>query len=338
MDIQAEPLDSLSISLSMKNRSRSYNKFVFPIYQNIENVFEQAALSSGVSSANVKSIGIYLELCDCETPTPPYIGQVSRIDGSVGAGVKLKWFVNKDTEERTIQAMLSKPLLAILLGVFKTFDIDEKPFLKSLAGFTGWTEIVETVSSTDVSRYASAASSSPISMDEDGFWRIIEESKLHSSSNQQQEERMIVELSKLTAEDVREFAAIFETKMLQLYRHDLWAVAYIINHGCSDDGFTEFRAWLICRGRGFYSQSIDRPEFVGDQVPVESTTIDAGDSLSTCHSFDLVASSVYEKKTGYDMYLDRSRLLAEPNGDSWDEDELSTLFPSLCQKFKFNGV
>lgn len=159
-------------------------------------------------------------------------------------------------------------------------------------------------------------------MDEKVFWRIIEESKLHSSSNQQQEERMIVELSKLAAEDVREFAVIFQTKMLELYRNDLWAIAYIINHGCSNDGFTEFRAWLICQGREFYGQTINRPEFVGEQVPAEASTIDADDSLSTCHSFDLIASSVYEEKTGYDMYMDWSKHRNEPKGEAQGKDRV----------------
>lgn len=149
---------------------------------------------------------------------------------------------------------------------------------------------------------------------------------------------MLVELSKLAAEDVREFAAIFETKMLELYRYDLWAIGYIINHGCSDDGFTEFRAWVICQGREFFRQAINRPEFVGKQVPASAAVFDADESLSTCHSFDLVASSVYEEKTGYDMYLDWSKLRGEPQGDSWDEDELPALYPSLCEKFNLSGV
>lgn len=53
--------------------------------------------------------------------------------------------MNPDAEEQTIQTMMGKPLLAVLLAVFQMFDIAEGPFLKSVAGFAGWTEIVEAV-------------------------------------------------------------------------------------------------------------------------------------------------------------------------------------------------
>src|SRR5690242_19263203 len=33
------------------------------------------------------------------------------------------------------------------------------------------------------------------------------------------------------------------------YRADLWAVAYTVNGGASDDGFDYFRGWLIAQGR-----------------------------------------------------------------------------------------
>lgn len=33
-----------------------------------------------------------------------------------------------------------------------------------------------------------------------------------------------------------------------LYRRDLWAAAYIIGGGCSDDSFIDFRAGLIAQG------------------------------------------------------------------------------------------
>lgn len=32
---------------------------------------------------------------------------------------------------------------------------------------------------------------------------------------------------------------------MEAYRRDLWAAAYHANGGCSDDGFIDFRIWLI---------------------------------------------------------------------------------------------
>ena len=45
--------------------------------------------------------------------------------------------------------------------------------------------------------------------------------------------------------DIIEFAKIFNTLYANSYQSNLWAVAYIINGGCSDDGFDYFRGWLI---------------------------------------------------------------------------------------------
>src|SRR5205823_6840092 len=41
----------------------------------------------------------------------------------------------------------------------------------------------------------------------------------------------------------------------RLYRHDMWAGAYLIGGGCSDDGFISFRARLIAQGRDWYKKA-----------------------------------------------------------------------------------
>lgn len=42
---------------------------------------------------------------------------------------------------------------------------------------------------------------------------------------------------------------------MPLYRYDLWAAAYLIGGGCSDDSFTDFRAGLIGQGCDWYEQA-----------------------------------------------------------------------------------
>jgi hypothetical protein len=39
-------------------------------------------------------------------------------------------------------------------------------------------------------------------------------------------------------------------------RSSLWAAAYVINGGCSDDGFDYFRAWLMLQGQGTFGQAV----------------------------------------------------------------------------------
>ena len=40
---------------------------------------------------------------------------------------------------------------------------------------------------------------------------------------------------------------------------DVWAAAYLIGGGCSDDSFIDFRARLISQGRGWYQKAADSP-------------------------------------------------------------------------------
>ncbi len=319
----------LSISIWGKNNSGSPNKFTFPVRSRIEEEFAKAALSSSTQSQTVKYIEISLHLSERTSPNPPYIGKVSRINNSVGVGIELTWLVDKNIDESRVQMMLGKPLLGLLLGVFETFDIPYGPFLKSLSTNPGWSEIIDSLPSSEPEDYANFASLTLVSMDEEACWELIEKSKQFSSSNKQQEELLIAELSKLDAEDVREFASFFHCKMVELYRWDLWAIGYIINGGCSDDGFTEFRAWLICQGREFYHQAIIRPEFIGEQVPAEAI-----ETCDTLYGFDLAAGPVYEEKTGYEMNNLYPREPRDPVGDRWDEDELPSIYPSLCRKFQ----
>ena len=43
-------------------------------------------------------------------------------------------------------------------------------------------------------------------------------------------------------------ASAFFRELAEAYRHDLWAMGYIVNGGCSDDGFCYFCCWLIGNG------------------------------------------------------------------------------------------
>ncbi len=43
-------------------------------------------------------------------------------------------------------------------------------------------------------------------------------------------------------------------------RWDVWAAAYLIAGGCSDDSFTDFRAGLIAQGRDWYQKAAASPD------------------------------------------------------------------------------
>jgi Protein of unknown function (DUF4240) len=48
------------------------------------------------------------------------------------------------------------------------------------------------------------------------------------------------------------------------YDWGLWGAAYVIDGGCSDDGFDYFRAYLISRGRAVFEAAMADPDSLAD--------------------------------------------------------------------------
>ena len=79
----------------------------------------------------------------------------------------------------------------------------------------------------------------------EGFWTIIKDAG-DGSDAWSQAEQIQETLQNKSPEEVVQFGTHLDTLMAQSYSWNLWGAAYLINGGCSDDGFDYFRAWLIC--------------------------------------------------------------------------------------------
>jgi hypothetical protein len=106
-----------------------------------------------------------------------------------------------------------------------------------------------------------------IKMDQTIFWSLIEQTKCVNTINpDQQSELLIQELVKLPEDDIIAFDLIFSEFNHMAYNWNLWAAAYIINCGCSDDSFTDFRAWLIGQGKLTFDRALQDPQILFDVV------------------------------------------------------------------------
>src|SRR5437763_655284 len=109
-------------------------------------------------------------------------------------------------------------------------------------------------------------------MTSERFWEVIAASRAGGSSSDdpeaardEQAERLRELLAGMPAEEVQAFADHFAARMDEAYsqpREGLWAVAFDIAGGCSDDTFDDFRAWLISMGREVYKAAVRDPETV----------------------------------------------------------------------------
>lgn len=154
------------------------------------------------------------------------------------------------------------------------------------------------------------------------FWALIHAS-LDSPSLKKQALYLQKELRQLPQKDLVEVENIFNKLDNQAYTWNLWAAAYTIHRGCSDDSFTDFRAWLITRG-----------QFVFEQALQSSDSLSALGKKALAHSKDgeyflYLPSTIYEE--GYegqiekDPHLKSFKIKTTPSGKEWPEGDASAL-------------
>lgn len=81
----------------------------------------------------------------------------------------------------------------------------------------------------------------------------------------------------------------FDRAFAAAYQWLLWAAAYIIEGGCSDDGFMDFRYGLISRGRSVFERALADPDSLADVAD------DTTDGFIPNEDFGYVAQRVYQK-------------------------------------------
>jgi hypothetical protein len=103
----------------------------------------------------------------------------------------------------------------------------------------------------------------------------------------------------------------------------------VIDDGCSDDCFRDFRAYLISLGRGPYEAALKNPDSLAPVVQDAET----GD----WENADDVAPDAYQDATGEDIPSGDSDLSGRPRGREWDDeqqDELVSRYPALAARFR----
>jgi hypothetical protein len=166
-----------------------------------------------------------------------------------------------------------------------------------------------------------------ITLDETDFWTFIEESKAESVGDiERQVQLLINRVSALSIPDIFAFDDLFHRFHRQAYQWNLWAAAYIIGGGCSDDGFTDFRAGLITLGKQVYDDALRDPEILADILPA--------DEELRVERMNYAAKYAYKNKTGEEMPIFYGlHKYSEPTGEPWNESEIYKQYPKLTAKF-----
>jgi hypothetical protein len=131
---------------------------------------------------------------------------------------------------------------------------------------------------------------------------------------------LVDQLARLPPEDIVAFDLRFDELTSAVYNVDLWGAAYLINGGCSDDGFYYFRCWLVGMGKKVYEAALANPDSLADIV-------DPGRDDYEAEIYS-VPVEAWRQSTGRDdeeFYAERERLSPRSpvklKGRRWDYDD-----------------
>lgn len=133
-------------------------------------------------------------------------------------------------------------------------------------------------------------------VNKDTFWTLIDQARGRCGQDLDAAETWLVEqLAAMGPEQAQSFHNIMQGYRDLAYQYGLWSAASILCDGCTDDGFLDFRAWLIYQGKSAYLAALRDPDSLAD-VPAYG-----GCCFET---LSYVGYYAYEKLTGRDVYQD----------------------------------
>ena len=157
------------------------------------------------------------------------------------------------------------------------------------------------------------------------FWKIIEQAKKDSSNWKSRPEKLKIILMNHSPKDIIRFNKDYHNKLIQAYCWDLWGAAYLINDGCSDDGFYYWRSFLISEGKSVYEAALDDPDSLAELDDIKYAELE-----EYCYSID----KAYKELTSNEIPEEENIAYPnEPAGDKWDEKNLNFMFPRLAEKY-----
>jgi hypothetical protein len=177
---------------------------------------------------------------------------------------------------------------------------------------------------------APQAQAAPVAPSEAAFWQLIAETRSAAGNDTGRQSELLKErLTRLSPQAIIEFARIRHRLDQGAYTWNLWGAAYVIEDGCSDDCFRDFRGYLISLGRGPYENALRNP----DSVASVAQNAETGD----WENADNVAPDAYSSVTGGDFPLDSSDLSGRPRGTPFNRNDAAGLarrYPRLAARFR----
>ena len=128
----------------------------------------------------------------------------------------------------------------------------------------------------------------------DTFWTLLEQAKKECGQNLCEEYQWLEEkLMSMVPEQALRFQYFTRGYRDAAYKYGLWSAACVLSHGCSEDDFIDFRAWLIAQGKEVYLTALKDPDSLAAVEPYDGCRFE---------NLSYLGDWIYEEKTGNSAY------------------------------------
>ncbi|MFI5491688.1 DUF4240 domain-containing protein [Actinoplanes sp. NPDC051859] len=169
----------------------------------------------------------------------------------------------------------------------------------------------------------------------DDFWAVIDRATAdRPGSPDEVAHRAIADLARRDPAEIVAWARHLDKVLAASGKEDLWAAAYLINGGCSDDGFDHFRGWLIAHGREVLARAVRDPDSLADLPAVRSAATTG--AVFEAEEILTIPQAAYREATSDELPpadTAPARLDASMLWDFDDEEEMQRRLPRLSSLF-----
>ena len=185
-------------------------------------------------------------------------------------------------------------------------------------------------------------------MDQRELWKVIEDARRAAGGPDGESDggsqagpdaeavaaQAVTILAALPAERIVRAAQPLWDLMSDAYLDGLWAAAYLINAGASDDGFDYFRGWLIAQGREAFERAVADPDSLADLPAVRAAA--AEDEELECQDLPSIVWDAYRRATGEELPEGSFTIRHPPIDADWnfdDADQMRSHLPRLARLY-----
>ncbi|ASW56268.1 DUF4240 domain-containing protein [Plantactinospora sp. KBS50] len=169
----------------------------------------------------------------------------------------------------------------------------------------------------------------------DDFWAVIDRARAGGPADASAiAARAGAELAERDPAEIVGWSRHLDRVLAASQKADLWGAAYLINGGCSDEGFDAFRGWLLTQGRQVFAGAVAAPDGLADLPAVRQAAL-TGLEFAATEMLDVPAEA-HRRATAAELPPPEQPVVRPDVADFWDfddPDQVRDRLPRLAELF-----